>query len=266
MTISFEGISLGFLFLRWNGLLIALGAGAGMWLAARELKRRELEAELVYYFLLPLSIWGFLFARLWHVFTPSISAVQLGLTTAYYLSNPLDILAVWIGGFGIPGVWLGGLLALFFFTRQNEISFWKFADALAPAFMLAQAIGRLGNYFNQELYGLPSNAAWKIFIAPEYRLSGFEQTEYYHPLFAYESLLGFACVFLLLSFARRLKFEGGVFLLYIIAYSVIRFALEFLRLDVSLLANGANINQIFFAGAFFLSAALLLWRARFAKL
>jgi phosphatidylglycerol:prolipoprotein diacylglycerol transferase len=247
-----EGLSLGFLLIRWNGVLIALGIASGALLAAREAKQRNYDPEIIYYLFLPLTIWGMLGARLWHILTPPLSSLELGLTTQYYFWHPADSAALWIGGFGIPGAWIGGLLALLYFARKNDFSFWELTDILAPGLALAQAIGRVGNYFNQELYGLPTNLPWKIFIDPGYRLSGFETVNFYHPLFAYESLLSFANMFFLLWLTRRfvgiLK-AGDLFLAYLGVYSFIRFLLEFLRLDVSLV-NGFNVNQVFFALVF----------------
>ncbi len=229
--------------------MIILGIAAGLLLAARGAKRLNYDVGIVSDLFLPLIIWGTIGARLWHILTPPLSSVQLGLTTQYYLSHPLDMLSLSIGGFGIPGALIGGVVALYFFARVNEYNFWELADLLAPSLALAQAIGRMGNYFNQELYGLPSNLPWKIFIEPAYRLVGFETVEAYHPLFAYEVILNFANMVFLLWLARRfmntLK-AGDVFLAYLGFYSVIRLLLEFVRLDVALI-NGININQVFFA-------------------
>ena len=247
-----EGLSLGPLLLRWNGLLIALGIATGALLAAHEAKQRQYDPEIIYYLILPLTIWGTIGARLWHILTPPLSSVEVGLTTQYYFSHLTDLVAFWIGGFGIPGAWIGGLLALYYFARKNELPFLELADILAPGLALAQAIGRIGNYFNQELYGLPTSLPWKIFIDPGYRLSGFEKVNFFHPLFAYESLLSFASMFLLLWLGRRFAGTiktGDLFLTYLGFYSLIRFMLEFLRLDVSLV-YGININQLFFAIVF----------------
>ncbi len=262
-----EGFSLGPLLFRWGGLLIILGIAAGLLLAARESKHRNYDVGIISDLFLPLIIWGTIGARLWHILTPPLSSVQLGLTTQYYLSHPIDMLALWIGGYGIPGALIGGIIALFFFARANEYSFWGLADLLAPSLALAQAIGRLGNYFNQELYGLPTNLPWKIFIEPAYRLVGFETVETYHPLFAYEAILNFAIMIFLLWLARRfadtLK-TGDLFLAYLGAYSVVRLLLEFLRLDVSLI-NGINVNQVFFAFVFICAGFYLYWRHRPAQ-
>lgn len=257
----------GVLHLRWNGILIALGIGMGALLAAREAKRHGYDPELIYYLFLPLTIWGTIGARLWHILTPPLSSVELGLTTQYYLTHPVDVFAVWIGGFGIPGAWVGGSIALLFFARRSELSFWELADILAPGLALAQAIGRIGNYFNQELYGLPTNLPWGIFIEPAYRLTGFESVNTYHPLFAYESILSFANMFLLLWLARRfygILSTGDLFLAYLSVYSIVRFLLELLRLDIAL-ASGFNINQVFFAIVFVCALVGLFLRHRPAR-
>lgn len=262
-----EGFSLGPFHFLWNGLLITLGIAAGFLLAAREAKYRSYDTEIVYELFLPLIFLGTLGARLWHILTPPLSSVELGLTTQYYFSHPLDALALWNGGFGIPGALIGGLAALLFFARKNRLPFWDLADLFAPALALAQAIGRIGNYFNQQLYGLPTTLPWKIFIEPAHRLIGYETVEYYHPLFAYEVILNIVNLALLLWLSRRfintLK-AGDLFLTYLGFYSFIRFFLEFLRLDAALV-SGININQVFFAIAFVCTAVGLYLKHRSAQ-
>lgn len=259
-----EGVSLGILLFPWGGILIALGVAAGALLSVYEAKRRGDDPEVVYYVFLPLAIWATLGARLWHILTPPASSIQVGLTTQYYLSHPFDLLGFWLGGYGIPGAWLGGVLALLYIARRDEIPFWEMTDLLAPAFALAQGIGRIGNYFNQELYGLPTALPWKMFVEPAHRLAGFDTVEYYHPLFAYEVILNFGNMFLLLWLGRRLTGKlkpGDLFLTYLVFYSAARFLLEFLRLDAALI-NGINVNQIFFVLIFALAGIRLYWLHR----
>lgn len=262
-----EGFQIGPLLMRWNGFLVVLGIAAGTLLTAYQTKRRGLDIEIIYYLFLPLMIWGTIGARLWHIFTPPLSSVELGLTTQYYFSHPVDALALWIGGFGIPGALLGGLLALLLFVRKNGLPFWHVVDLFAPGLALAQAIGRIGNYFSQELYGLPTNLPWRIFIDPAHRLIGYEAVEYYHPLFAYEVILSIVSMILLLWLSRRffdaLK-TGDLFLVYLGLYSLSRLFLEFLRLDIALVA-GMNINQVFFAVAFVCAAVGLYLKHRLSK-
>lgn len=259
-----EGFFLGPFFMRWHAVLIVLGISAGALLAGLEMRRRGGDPEIIYYLFLPLIFWGTLGARLWHILTPPLSSVQLGLTSGHYLSRPLDALALWIGGFGIPGALLGGMFGLFLFSRKYELPFWRLADILAPGLALAQAIGRIGDYFNQELYGLPADLPWAIFIEPAHRLTGYEAVGLYHPLFAYESALSFGNAIFLLWLARktakRVK-PGVLFLAYLAVYSIVRFLLEFLRLDVSL-AGGLNVNQLFFAVLFIVAGGMLYRRRR----
>jgi phosphatidylglycerol:prolipoprotein diacylglycerol transferase len=135
------------------------------------------------------------------------------------------------------------------------------ADVIAPGLALGQAIGRWANFVNQELYGAPTNLPWAITISPEKRLAGFEEITTYHPLFLYESLWSLATVFFLIWVGRkyrdRLK-TGDIFLIYLVTYPTIRFLLDFLRLDASMVA-GINANQavMLVVG---LVAAFVLWR------
>lgn len=261
------GFSIGSLFIRFYGILIMLGALAGGWLAAREVKRRGRDPEIVWDLLIYLIVGGVIGARLWHIFTPPPSSIEQGITTAWYLTHPLDALAVWEGGLGIPGAVIGGAVVLYFYARKHGLSFAEWADIGAPSLALGQAIGRWGNFFNQELYGAPTDLPWKIYIDPLHRVRGFETVEYFHPLFLYESLLSFANMFFLLWLGRRhaerLK-PGDVFLVYLILYPVERFFLDFLRLDASLV-GGINANQTVMAVAALAAAAALILRHRRAS-
>lgn len=263
-----EGFSLGPLDIRWSGLLIALGIACAALLSALEANRRFRDSEIVYYLFLPVVIWGWVGSRLWHVLTPPLSSVQLGLTTAHYLSHPLDILSFWIGGFGITGAIIGGTAALWFLARKEQLPFWELADMLAPGLALALGIGRIGNYFNQELYGLPTNLPWGIFIDPAHRLPEYEQVSFYHPLFAYEAILCLL-IFALLLWLSRGRFSesfrpGELFLIFLASYSLVRGLLEFLRLDAALI-NGINANQVFFVILLLFSIGGIIGRRRFAQ-
>jgi phosphatidylglycerol:prolipoprotein diacylglycerol transferase len=259
-----DGFLIGPFEIKFYGIIIMLGAIAGAWLALGEAKRRGYDPEIVWDLLIYLIIGGIIGARLWHVFTPSPSSVEQGITTEFYLTHPLDLINLRKGGLGIPGAVIGGLIALFIYTRRHRLSFVEWIDIAAPSLALGQAIGRFGNFFNQELYGAPTSLPWKLFIDPAHRLSGFESVEYYHPLFAYESILSFANMFFLLWIGRRFRDRlkpGDIFLAYLIVYPVIRFSLEFLRLDASQVA-GVNANQTFMAIVAVCAALGLWWRHR----
>jgi phosphatidylglycerol:prolipoprotein diacylglycerol transferase len=151
---------------------------------------------------------------------------------------------------------------LFIFARRRKLDFAFWLDVVAPALALGQAIGRWGNFFNQELYGNPSTLPWAIQINPENRLPGYEDQATYHPLFLYESLWNFGIVILLLWLGRKYDdrlINGDLFLIYLIAYPLGRFSLEFLRLDPSHVA-GININQTVMLVVALSAVGVLVWR------
>jgi phosphatidylglycerol:prolipoprotein diacylglycerol transferase len=238
-----------------------LGAVAGAYLATREAKRRGYPADIVWDLMIYLLIGGIIGARIWHLLTPPPSS---GITAAWYFTHPLDALNIRKGGLGIPGAVIGGLIVMYFYARRRNLNFLHWVDIAAPALALGQAIGRWGNYVNQELYGAPTNLPWKIYIDSNHRLQGFENVEYYHPLFLYESLWNLANMFILLTmswrFGDRLK-DGDIFLTYLVIYPTGRFLLDFLRLDASQV-GGVNINQTIMAVVAVSAAFALFWRHR----
>jgi phosphatidylglycerol---prolipoprotein diacylglyceryl transferase len=256
------GFAIGPLYIHFYGIILMLGALAAAWLATVEARRRDLDPEIVWDALIWVLIGGILGARLWHILTPPPSMVAQGITASWYLTHPLDALSIWKGGLGIPGAVIGGVLALYLYCRRHKLDFRVWADISAPALALGQAIGRWGNFVNQELYGSPTNLPWAVRIDPQYRLPGYENISTYHPLFLYESLWSLANMGFLLwlgrRFPERLK-PGDIFLIYLIIYPVGRFFLEFLRLDPSMV-GGINANQTVMAVVALASAALLAWR------
>ncbi len=258
------GFQVGPFFVRYYGLILMTGALAAAFLSIYEARRWKLDPEFVWDALTWVLVGGIVGARIWHILTPPPSMVAVGITTRFYLTHPLDAVAVWKGGLGIPGAVIGGGLALYMFARRRGESFAVWADIAAPAIALGQAIGRWGNFVNQELYGRPTDLPWAIFIEPQNRVPGFEQFSYFHPLFLYESLWNLANMFFLLWVGRRFAnrlYDGDVFLLYLITYPIGRFLLEFLRLDSSQVA-GLNANQTLMALVALASAGLLFYRHR----
>ena len=240
-----QGIQIGPIMIRYYALIILAGAMVAAWLATQEAKRHGKDPEMVWDMLPWLLIGGIIGARLWHVLTPSSSNAAMGLTTQYYFQHPLEILKIWKGGLGIFGGIIGGAIALAIYCRANKQNFFEWTDIIAPGLLIAQAIGRWGNFVNQEVYGPPSDLPWAIYIDPAHRLPGFETVERYHPLFLYESLLTLLGGLLLLYIARKYKdklFTGDLFLMYLVYYPLVRFGLEFIRLDPSAVGT-ININQ-----------------------
>ncbi|MBN2386804.1 MAG: prolipoprotein diacylglyceryl transferase [Anaerolineales bacterium] len=256
-------------------LMIILGVVAAALLSQSEAKRRGVNADLVWDALLWLLVAGVIGARIWHVFTPTPSILVLHPVTGE-LVNPYfvpgktfaeyiwDIINLRNGGLGIPGAIIGGAIALYFYCRAKKISFLTWIDIAAPGVALAQAIGRLGNFFNQEVYGLPTDLPWRIYIDPLHRADGYESYSHFHPLFLYELLWNLLNMFVLLWLGRRFKDwlkPGDILYGYMLFYAIGRFSLEFLRLD-SALVGGINFNQWFIAGVGVVAIALFIWNHR----
>ena len=254
------------------GILITVGVIAAAFLATAEAKRRGMDTEIIWDVLFWVVLAGIVGARLWHVLLPSKSAE---FTTSYYLTHPLDMFNLRKGGLGIPGAVIGGALALWIYCRNKKISFLAWADVAAPGVALAQAIGRWGNYFNQELYGPVTKLPWGIPITNlNQRVDPYRDLQTYplattlfHPLFLYESLWNLVNMSVLLWLARRfskwLK-PGDIFLFYILFYAIGRFGLEFLRIDIATV-GGVNANQWFMVVVVVVSAGVLIWRHKFAR-
>lgn len=240
--------------LRYYGLFIALGLALGTLLTAHELVRKGHEATLALdalVFVVPL---GFIGARIYHVVTDY----------ELYADAPFpSIFEVWNGGLGIYGAVLGGFLGGFLFARIRGISPLVLADAIAPGLVLAQAIGRWGNYFNQELFGRPSNLPWAIQIDPENRPVGFKEATSFHPTFFYEFVWNLLVCLLLLwvtrRFASKLK-NGDIFFMYVSLYSLGRFFVEALRIDPAFQILGTSIRgNLFTSSILAIGFALILF-------
>ena len=160
------GIDIGPLTIRFYGIIIMVGVLAAAFLTEREARRRGQPSELVWDGLIWIVIGGIVGARLWHILTPPPSMVERGFTALYYLTHPLDAVAIWKGGLGIPGAVIGGAIALIIYAKRRHLNTLMWLDIATPGVALGQAIGRWGNFFNQELYGLPTNLPWKLPIIP----------------------------------------------------------------------------------------------------
>lgn len=257
-----EGFQIGPLTIRYYGLILMTGVLAAAVLSYFLAKRRGMDTEILLDSLTWMVIGGVVGARIWHILTPPASMVEQGITTLYYLTHPLAALAIWRGGLGIPGAVAGGALAFYLYSRKRGIAFGEWADLIAPGLALGQAIGRWGNFINQEVYGSPTTLPWAIRIDPQHRLPEFIDIATYHPLFLYESLFNLINMGFLLwvsrKFADKLK-KGDVFLTYLITYPIFRFFMEFLRLDPSFV-GGINANQILMLVIALLAAGWLVWR------
>jgi len=177
---------------------------------------------------------GLLGARIYHVVT----------SPAPYLHDPVRALYVWQGGLGIPGGVLGGVLAGIVVCRRRGIRPGAFADAIAPGVALAQAIGRFGNWFNQELFGRPTTLPWGLQIDPQHRPARYADVATFHPTFLYESLWDVGVALVVLWADRRWRLSGGrAFALYLALYAIGRAWIEALRVDDAARLFGLRLND-----------------------
>jgi len=247
--------SIGNLDVHWYGIMIMLGVVSAITIAWIEAKRRGENADHVLTMALVAVPCGVIGARLYHVIDQ----------WDYYMQNPN--LIVGTQGLGIFGAVIGGAIGLIIFARVLHLSTLRWMDIVAPGLILAQAIGRWGNFFNQELYGYPTDLPWAIFIEPAHRLPELVNYEYFHPLFFYEFLWNLTGAVTLLVLGRRFKnwlHDGDIFLCYLIWYGVGRFGLEGLKPDVWTLGGFPTARWITLF-AVIISIALLIFRHRRRK-
>ncbi|MFZ7947197.1 MULTISPECIES: prolipoprotein diacylglyceryl transferase [Bacillaceae] len=238
----------------WYGIIIGTGLILGLLLATRESKKLDLSKDILSDLLLwaiPIAI---IFARIYYVL----------FTWDQYKENPIEIIAIWHGGIAIHGAIIGGLITTIIFAKKKGVSFWKIADLIAPSLILGQAIGRWGNFMNQEAHGTEvtrsflENLHLPKFIIDQMYIKGV----YYHPTFLYESIWN-TMGFVILLVLRRMPFlrRGELFLSYMIWYSVGRFFVEGLRTDSLMVTDKLRIAQVI--SLFLLEVALfLLWFRR----
>lgn len=214
----------------WYGILIVSGATLAAYITSRLSRRNGHDPEMAWNMLIVCLLAGVVGARLYHVIDE----------WAYYRQNLGQIFGLQMQGFGIYGAVAGGTLGLWIYCRVSKLRFLEWADYVAPGLLLAQAIGRWGNFFNQELYGYPTDLPWGIYIAPDHRLEQYMTYERFHPTFLYESLLCFAGFLILLYLARnwrKNRLYGDIFFLYFIIYPVVRYFTEFQRPDAWIIAG-----------------------------
>lgn len=200
---------------------------------------------------------GIIGGRLYHVITSPSDYFGEG-------GEPIKALFIWQGGLGIWGAISLGALGAYLGFRKNPkrgtISFATFADAIAPGLLVAQGIGRFGNWFNKELFGRPLDAPWSLEIPLRYRPFGYSKFETFHPTFLYEAIWCFLMAALLVFIGnRKALVAGSIFALYVALYSVGRGVIETLRIDESNLIFGLRLN-LWTSLILGLSAILIVYR------
>jgi phosphatidylglycerol---prolipoprotein diacylglyceryl transferase len=246
---------LGPLQVHWYGVIIGLGIALGLYLAISESKRLWLHPDTF----VDLLVWAIPIAIL------SARAYYVIFEWDYYSQNPGDIIKVWNGGIAIHGALIGSVITAIVFAKIKGISFWKLADIAAPSIILGQAIGRWGNFMNQEAHGgevtraFLENLYLPQFIIDQMYING----TYYHPTFLYESLWNFAGFVLLLILRRKVNLRRGeLFLSYVIWYSIGRFFVEGMRTDSLMLTEYLRIAQVISLVLIAVAAVLIIYRRK----
>ncbi len=242
--------------LRAYALCIVAGIAVAMVIANRRWRARGGTAESLETVLVAAIPCGIVGARLYHVVTDYELYFGPG-------RNPVDALKIWNGGLGIWGAVAGGAAGAYVVARRRGVNFPALLDTLAPAVLVAQAIGRLGNWFNQELFGRPTDLPWALEISPSYRPSGYVTSPTFHPTFLYELLWNLLVALVLVLLDRRYRLgHGKVFALYVALYSAGRFFIEALRIDTVNEIGGFRLNNYTAAIAFAVATAVLVWLLR----
>jgi phosphatidylglycerol:prolipoprotein diacylglycerol transferase len=267
MTLTATGLEIGPFTLHFYGLLIVtallVSANVGAWMA----KKDGRDPEHLWNGLTWAVIAGIIGARLWFVFFPPITSVEAGRDTAWMLQNITDLsdgpLAIWNGGLGIFGAIIGGALGIYLYARRQKLQdVWGWFDLAAVIVPLGQAIGRWGNFINQELYGKPTDLPWGIKI--DNPLPPYSPDQRFHPLFLYESLWNLALFSVLLYLwlnYRQTRRKGDFLLFYLVGYSAARFMLEFLRVEIAEVQGlGLNSSQATTALTFIIASGVLVYR------
>lgn len=246
-------ISFGPINIYWYGLLVVMGILAAIFTALKLAGYYNVKKETVIDLAFALVAGGIIGARLYDVL----------LELPYYLNHPLDIFKIWQGGLAIHGAIIAGIIAIWLFSKKSGLNPWLAASIVVPGLALAQAIGRWGNYFNQELFGAPTGLPWGIPIDLMNRPLEYISYEFFHPAFLYESIGNFI-IFVVLIFLHFLMIKKNVaryelsVMSYAILYSILRFSTEFIRIDKTPVIFNLRFPQIASLVIIFLSVALLL--------
>lgn len=245
---------IGPLAVHWYGLILAFAISASISVSIWQARLFGESRRLVTYLILYCALAGLVSARLYYVLT----------NWPVYRSSPTEWFQIWHGGLAFPGAFLGIIATISVYSYINKLPFWRFVDILTPGFAIAQAIGQWGNFINQEAFGYPTNARLGIYIDFAYRPHGFEQYDFFHPTFLYESGLAFLIFFIAIirniyCLKKPHFVEGGTFLLYVFAFAFGRFFIETLRID-SEIFYGIRLGHVFCLSL--IVSAPLLWLSR----
>ncbi|MDO5646148.1 MAG: prolipoprotein diacylglyceryl transferase [Dermabacter sp.] len=235
-----SAISIGPVTIHFYALFILTGIGVAGWWASKRWVARGGDAEDMFDIAFAAVIAGIIGARIYHVAVNPSDYFGAG-------ADPLDALKIWEGGLGIWGGVAGGGIAAWVMARRKRVNFLVLADAIGPTLFVAQAIGRLGNWANQELYGAPTDVPWGLEISCVQNGSTIAGCipGTYQPTFLYEALWNLAACAVVLLISRRFSIAGGrVFVLYVIGYASGRVLMETMRTDPSTMVLGMRVHML----------------------
>lgn len=218
---SISSIPIGPVVIHFYGLAIGLALVICYSILQRQAKSRDISPDLLEKIFLSTLISATIGSRAYHVIT----------NWQYYQQFPIQIFYIWNGGLGIIGGIVFAALTLYLLSRKFKKPLFQITDLVTLVLPLGQAIGRWGNYFNQELYGKPTNLPWGLQIDSEHKLKGYEQFQTFHPTFLYESILNFLNFFLLYKLFKKTQKPGIITAVYFINYGIIRLFIESIKLD-----------------------------------
>jgi phosphatidylglycerol---prolipoprotein diacylglyceryl transferase len=254
--------------LRWYGVIVMIGVIAASLVIERELNRRGERGDRIWDVLVWVLPAGIVGARLWYVMNATVGGNR------YYLENPIQIINIPQGGLHIFGGFLFGAAVLLTYLRQNKRDPWIYLDAAGPAILIGQAIGRIANFINQELYGPPTTLPWGIPISVEHRLAMYPVNLYpvattrFHPTFAYEIIWNLCAAGLLLWISRRYKDQvkpGTIFAGWLVLAGLGRFWIEFFRPDQPRIAT-LGLSYSALIAALMAVTGVIMLLARYRKI
>lgn len=243
--------NLGPLSVRWYGIIIAVGILLGYFVAQRALVKAGLQKDTLVDIIFYSALFGFIAARIYFVI----------FQWPYYVENPSEIIKIWHGGIAIHGGLIGGFIAGVIVCKVKNLNPFQIGDIVAPSIILAQGIGRWGNFMNHEAHGGPVSRAFleKLhlpnFIIENMYING----QYYHPTFLYESIWDVAGFIILVNIRKHLKL-GETFFLYLTWYSIGRFFIEGLRTDSLMLTSNIRVAQLVSILLILISISLIVYR------
>ncbi|HDG5481462.1 TPA: prolipoprotein diacylglyceryl transferase [Staphylococcus aureus] len=243
--------NLGPLSVRWYGIIIAVGILLGYFVAQRTLVKAGLHKDALVDIIFYSALFGFIAARIYFVI----------FQWPYYVENPSEIIKIWHGGIAIHGGLIGGFIAGVIVCKVKNLNPFQIGDIVAPSIILAQGIGRWGNFMNHEAHGGPVSRAFleqlhlPNFIIENMYING----QYYHPTFLYESIWDVAGFIILVNIRKHLKL-GETFFLYLTWYSIGRFFIEGLRTDSLMLTSNIRVAQLVSILLILISISLIVYR------